>query len=74
MYKMTSDEIDRLKLEYDSVADAIIEYESDLKEYRTGNNRFISIDDIHIIEEQLFYMRGYKRLLIIRLYQQGVKV
>lgn len=74
MYKMNNNELEELRLEYNSINDKVIEYEDDLKEYRSGNNRFIEIDDIHLLEEQLHYMRGYLRLVKIRLYQQGVKV
>lgn len=74
MYKMNDVEIQELKLEYDAINDKVIMYEDDLNEFRTGELRFISLDDIHLLEEQLHYMRGYLRLVKIRLNQQGIKV
>lgn len=73
MYKMSNFEIDRLHEEFKGINDRVIESESDLKEWQSGTNPFVSIDDIHLLEEQLHYMRGYHRLLRIRLAQQGIK-
>ena len=74
MYKLTKQEIDELILEYQNINDLVILYEGDIAEYRKGSNRFVTLDDIHIIEEQLHYMRGYLRIVKIRLAQQGVNV
>lgn len=74
MYKLSEVELKLLIDEEKAINDNIIMYEDDLKEYRSGTNRFIEIDDIHLIEEQLHYMRGYHRLLKIRLCQQGIKM
>lgn len=74
MIKMNDAELQGLKIEYQGINDKVLEYEADISEYRKGNEKFITIDDIHLIEEQLYYMRGYLRLVKIRLYQQGIIV
>lgn len=74
MYKMNNAEIEMLKIEYDGIKDKVLEYENDIHEYRQGKNPYITLDDIHLIEEQLHYMHGYLRLIKIRLYKQDIKV
>lgn len=74
MYRLNDLELDELKNEYAFLNDKIIDYEGYLNEFRHGDNRFCSIDDIHLLEEQLHYMRGYLRLIKIRLSQQGINV
>ena len=74
MFKMDSEALHRLTEEYQQLNDRIIKIEDKLRSWQKGEEKFCCLDDIHLLEEQLHYMRGYARLLKIRLYQQGVNV
>lgn len=74
MYRMTKEEVEKLKEELSIISSYVDDYEEEVNLARKGQNKFLTVDDIHDVEEQLHYMRGYLKLLKIRAYKQGLKV
>lgn len=74
MTKLENDVIDRMKHEFSDLDFKIGKLESKIKLFRDGKNNYTDLAEIHLLEEQLHYMRGYRKILKIRLYQQNVSV
>lgn len=74
MTKLDNDVLMRMQEEYKGLVDRIDKLEAMLKSFRAGENPFTDLSEIHLLEEQLHYMRGYRKILRIRLHQQNVLV
>ena len=72
MTKLDNDVVSRMLVEYQELDAKIQKLEKQTKDFRGGKNKYTDIAEIHLLEEQLHYMNGYRRLLKIRLYQQNV--
>ena len=74
MVKLESDVVERMKVEYTELDERITKLDAKIKSFRAGENKFTDVSEIHLLEEQMHYMRGYRKILKIRLYQQNVEV
>ena len=72
MTKLDNDLVARMLIEYQELDAKIQKLEKQIKDFRGGKYKYTDISEIHLLEEQLHYMNGYRRLLKIRLYQQNV--
>lgn len=72
MYKLDDLSREELKKELEAIKVQVDKYEFMVKNFRAGNDKFMTLEDIKLIEEQLHYMRGYLKIIKIRAYQQGI--
>lgn len=67
MLRTTDEAFKRMEVEQQELSERCEALGNFLKDCRTSKVHDISIDDIHLLEEQYRYMLGYERVLKIRI-------
>lgn len=71
---MKTEQLDELITEQKELDLKLNKLDAFIKNQYKSNDAVVSNTYLQLLEEQLHYMRGYNKILKIRLFQEGIKV